>query len=405
MNNKIILLTVILLAFALTALAQTSDKFEVTLKDKGYSSFVLDGKNKEQCSTFTFLNQNLGSEFYPIVSLNLVFSPTHQGTAEVQTKLNGTEISQVKASDLTCTDDSACTLRIWTDQNLIQAENNLEVCLTTTDSIAKVTLLDSSVIGLYKTPIVHTADFNQSTQKSKYFVGEDIPIIIQVYNSGSKELVSDINFARPVAEEYLHDLTITGDTYYSNVHVLPGETKTFSYTARIDSKQDLIGFVPAALKYTSIFGELQELKSNYMLLQIVENIDVHAGLLVNQAIVPVNGKTIIKAVIQNNSTQPLFDLKFELKSDNPSLKLDRNAAVQIARLNVGEEKEISFEVSSDQIENYSLNCTIQSGEKTLASCETVVLSFREDKTGLLAVQGLAVGLLAIGIIAFLWSRK
>ncbi|MDO8428015.1 MAG: hypothetical protein Q7S92_02265 [Candidatus Diapherotrites archaeon] len=406
MNRKFIVFLLCLISLSGLVSAQI-DFSETSFEEKGYSDLVIDGKNLSDCLEVSFLSQNLDADFYPVFSLNTVFTPTRQGTGTIKVKLNNIELMNVQTSNelMNCSEDSACTLRVWADQNAIQEENTLEICLSTSDSITKAVLLESSKIGFYKTPIIQTVNFTQSTENGKYFVGEDIPIEITVTNTGSQDAVVDVNFARPVAEEYLHDLTVVGDTYYENAVIPAKGSKTFTYTAKLNSQHDLIGFVPAILLYTNVFEEQQELHSNYILLQIVEKIEVTSGLLVTQAVLNTSENTEIKAVIRNNSTQPLFDLKFELIQDNENLKLDRNAIVNINRMNVGEEKEIVFTASSTQTGNYQVGCQITENEKVLAACEPVSIGFRENTTALLLMQGAILGLVALAILIVLWTRK
>ena len=77
----------------------------------------------------------------------------------------------------------------------------------------------------------------------------------------------------------------------------------------------------------------------------MEKTEVTAGLLVSSAVLSTAEQTQIKAVVRNHSTQPLFNLKFEIITDSENLKLDRNAVVEISRMNVGEEKQISLLLS------------------------------------------------------------
>ncbi len=404
-NNRYIIFSLALLCLAIPTLAQTQalDKIETSLADKGYAPFVLGGKNAEKCQSFSFLNPELGSAFYPIFSLNLKLEPTHQGTGRVGVRLNGTEIAAEQSNELACSTDTQCLLRVWAQPEQLQEENTLQVCLQNSDSVTKTTLENTSLVGFYKAAIFTSKDFKQSTEKGEYFVNEDIPFTIRVHNSGTQDAAVDVNFARPVAEELLHSLTVIGDTYYGNITVPAGQDKTFTYVARIDSEQDLIGFVPASLRYTDLFGEVHEMLSNYILLEIHENLEAKAGILVDNAVLPVNGSTAVKIVVKNNSTQPLFDVRLNLDAQPADLNLNRNRTVELSKLNVGEEREISFIATSNQIKSYALNCSLVHSGKQLTVCDPVVLSFREDATALLLLQGIVLAVIAV--LAFILLQR
>ena len=161
--NKFSLLLTLFFLFALCPMLFAS--VEKSFSDMGYADFVVDGKNQQQCTEYKFLDERTADES-AILYLKMKFFPLATGAESFEVSLNDSML--VKSNlfkDLSFCDGDSCKVKLPLNKEDILPENILKICLSTSSSVTKATVLSDSTIGFYETAIINSTTYVKTISK------------------------------------------------------------------------------------------------------------------------------------------------------------------------------------------------------------------------------------------------
>ena len=263
----------ILIAFMALPLASGETLFERNFGEMGYETLVIEGAEETGCQEIKFIYPGnidfLDQEIYPIASLGVEFWPVQEGKMDANSFLNGQEISGTGIDDFKCL-EGKCWERIALPKETLKKEENvLRMCLGTGNSITKITLLNESSVGLYKTAdFSEENSFTMKAEKTDLVIGEKTEIKILLHNQGSASTQTEIKFARPLAEDKNAFSVVEGDTYFEG-EIEAGEEIEITYVVKPRMAAHMT-LPPAIVYYKNAFGEEEAKFSNLVSLNIRE---------------------------------------------------------------------------------------------------------------------------------------
>ncbi len=393
MNKKIsfLLILVFLSAFVF---AQNN---ETSFAQKGYSDFSVTGANETKCTDLKFLEPVKGSNLYPILSVGITFGPATKGDLNITTFLNGETLESLDVEDFYCNGD--CWKRIFLEKEKLLEENDLKVCITTSDSITNVTFLNNSTIGSYETPVLKQENLEKCVTNLTPLVGENVNACMRITNTGSKPVEIELRNVRQIVEDLdkLIDIQLIGESLFKGT-IEAGETKEAWYKVR-PKKPVKITLPPGVLYYENIFGEPQVLKSNHLTLNVKEpEKPLEPFILIGEI---VNGKFDFKVAVKNNTKNTLYNALFSLQPDN-ALNVEGEKIVRISQIESGEIREINFSGEALNNGSFDLDCSVKYLDYNLedTKCNTIQVVV-EDKQNFILYGAIALAITAVLVYLYI----
>lgn len=383
-----------------------AEGFEKNFALRGFEDFVVEGANETECFSVPFLKQEQ-ENLFPIVSLLAEFLPVREGKAGITVKVNGETIEELKPGDFKCTQE--CVARVMLERDKLKEENELELCISTGNTINKIVLSNKSAIGFYLTPVFLQGDFTKSASKTKLYPEEIIEVTISIHNSGSASALLDLNFVTPFVEERMGYIEVIGDTYFSDVELEAAERQEFIY--HVKPKKPILMSLPAAiLKYENVFGDFEEIRSNAVHLIVEEIEEKLSGRVFAEKNVFKLGETgRVKVSVSNLSESKAVNAEVFLNLEDDLLVEGNNK--EGFEILPKETKFFEFVVSAENAGEFSVGCRIKYNDfNTVESyCEEITLVFEEEKNSLWLVVGalFLLGIVLVGGILYYayWHRK
>ncbi len=358
---KKLLFLILLIFFAQTAMA--TEVIESSFIERGYSNFTVSGTNIEKCTQIEFVKPKHLEGYYPIISLGLTYGPTQKSDLNITLFLNGNFFDKFKTNDFYC--QKECWKRIFIDQNSLEEKNVIQVCLALGESTTKATLLGTSKIGTYKTPLFSKKFFKSGVLNNKPIVGQDINAFIQLTNIGSLPAQIKMRNVREIVEEKktLIDIQLIGENVFEGM-IKPKEMKTINYKLRI-KKPLPVTLPPGALYYENIFGEPEELFSNWVDINAREPEKPLEPIVLLGDVKP-DGEFDFKIIVKNNTKNTLYNAQMNLELDKSLEVFENNKTIK--EIDSGEIIEYEFK-GKTPVGEYYLGCEIKYLDYNLTDTE------------------------------------
>ncbi|MEK6973015.1 MAG: BatD family protein [archaeon] len=361
---------------------------EKVFSDSGYSDFIVEGKNQQQCFTYNFLGET-DSGLYPVLSLNTEFFPVTAGTVQLDIYLNEIKKASLNATDFKCS--GQCISRIWFNQDDLLEKNDLNVCISTSNSITKATILSSSIFGFYETPLFSKDTFVKSVETKTVNFGEMLKVTLKLKNIGSKKANVDVNYMRNLVESEPKSYDIIGDSYFSGV-IEAGEEKTFEYVIK-PLRVGTITIIPSSVEFTDIFGEKQVLLSNVVEIVVEELTDkVISEIILDKSKAKIGETVNAKIALKNISSSKISDIYLKVLNNNQEI-----GSFNFDALNPYQTVYEDISITSDKASKSDITCTyIYEGKK--ASCKVISVAFDKEELSWAWIQSFV--LILIGLVVF-----
>lgn len=346
-------------------------------------------RGQNLCKTYEFnkLKEETGSKLIA----NIVFEnyiPT-KSNLEVTLFFNDKELTTLKETEILAENK----IEINEEQ---EAKNYFKLCVNN-NALPKVIISKRSNIGTYLLgEIREEVDFYQKVLTTETYSSSLIPIEIYVYNSGQDKLNINLNYA---SEKFLKNSnleTVSGQTNYSGP-IEPGQTITLKYYLKTNKNIDF--YTPRAeLKYKDEFGIENIIYAKQEIINVRDNqnkievyVDLEKDVLVKT---PKVGKIILKNVTQTD----IKNINIETNFDGKIIVSQR----QLGVLKGFEVIEIPFEITTEEIGQYTFNSTVyfNLGEKENGvNSQTIIVNASEKKDYVKETIGV---FLIISIVIYIW---
>ncbi|RLG17967.1 hypothetical protein DRN67_04685 [Candidatus Micrarchaeota archaeon] len=406
--NKLYLSAFFAVLIASAAGAETL--FERSFQQMGYGVFAVEGAGETGCTEIPFLFpadiNALAEGIYPIASVGVEFWPVRHGTADLNVYLNGDKIAGLVVGDFKCS-ARGCWERLFLPQEkLLQEENTLRVCMQASDSITKLTLLNNSMVGLYKTAdFLRDGAFQMLAEKQEVVIGEKVKITVLLHNKGSASAFAEVRHARKLAEDKNAFFVVEGKTSFKGF-VKAGEQIEFSYVI----KPRVLGSItppPAVLYYKNEFGEEEAIFSNLTPVAVREPERKVEAFIVKQVEVGRAGKAIeLQLAVKNVGSDPLYDLVVELQLPQ-ELHFVKAAQREINALQPNQTELLPFSVASSSEGRFAIGCTVEYVDLnvTESKCSDSSVEFKEPEISPTLYVGMGLTILAVLIYLYLRFGK
>jgi len=398
------LTALLLLLVLLTAHANS----EISFKLLGFEGIETQGVEAIECADFVFSLDDPGAEFTPILSINAEFKPFMDGEASISVLLNKTPLGPVNPGAFLC-DSRGCWARIDINRSVIKKDNALRLCARTGQSIIGVNLLNESKIGFYKQPVFKKENFvkcillesGECVQSHRAALGEDLNIIVSIQNSGLSLSIVDFNNRKELAGETAARKEI-GQTRFEGV-INPGETKTITYTIRIEQAVQM-SLPPAIASFTNVFNESKSLSSNIVLIEPIR--EPRLNTVVGVELVNNDKKQAkLSFTVFNKEIIDVKDIELAINLSTDLMVSEGETEHLIDSLGPKEVKTIILLVQAAEPGAFSVGCKFSAEGLTEKECEPVTISFREEDPTLLIATTIVIALLAVGIYLFIHTRE
>lgn len=384
--NKLNRIYFLLFVFFISQSAFAS--IEKVFSDSGYSDFIVEGKNQQQCFAYSFLNEN-NPELYPILSLNADFFPVLNGTVQIDLYLNEIKKASLNASDFKCS--GQCISRIWVNPNDLLEKTDINICISTSNSITKAVILSSSILGFYETPLFSKEAFVKSVETKAVNLGETLKVSLKLKNLGSKKAYVDVNYMRNLVESEPKSYDIIGDSYFNGV-IDAGEEKTFEYLIK-PLKVGTITIIPSSVEFTNIFSEKQVLLSNVVEIVVKELTEkVISEIILDKSKAKPGEIVNAKIALKNISSSKILDIDLKVLSNDQEL-----GSFNFDALNPNQTVYEDISVTSDMVSKSDITCTYSYEGKT-SSCKVISVAFEREELSWAWIQSFV--LILIGIVIF-----
>lgn len=354
----------------------------------GQNEFFKIEKGQELCKVYDFdrLIEEEGSKL--IAGINIEnYIPT-KGELELSIFLNDSLVTTLKNTEIL-------------EKNIIEinrnmnSKNQLKICVKN-KALPIIIISPDSFIGTYLLGQIKDIDFYQNIIGEQQYTKALIPIEIFAHNSGQDNLYVDIKYATDKFLENSNLETVSGQTTYSGI-IEPNQTITLKYYLK--TNKDIEFATPIAqLAYTDEFNRDYLIKAKQGFFKVEDNlnkievyIDLEKNLQVN---VPKTGKIILKNISQTNIKNINIETNFGGK-----LILSNRQLTQLKRFEV---IEIPFEITTDNVGDYTFNTSVYynlGNEESGVESETLILT-TDYKTDY--VKETIGVFLVIAIIAYIW---
>ncbi len=385
---KFVLLFMLIIAIPLVGAEKLSEKSFIEL---GYGDYTID-KGNNSCENYTITEIEMHVDATYVLKLEIAnyIQLNKNDEITIKTYLNNKLVSEIKNESIK-------------EKNIIELNdfsnrNELSVCVEN-KFLPRMVISKYSTVGSYFLPIIKTTDFYQ-TVPDKVYKNELVPIIVNVKNSGIRDVQINITNA---SKEYLKNSSlenVSGETAYEGV-LKAGETKSIKYFIKTSNDTNYV--TPRAiLTYTNEFGEKITLYTKQVGLSITDiktkldaEIEITRNIITNQE---VYGKIVLRNIsedeIKNITIIPKFDGTIEMYNS------------EINVLNKKDVIEIPFKINTVISKEYSLSFnlyynTLQEENKSVGTQKITITSLPEDNIN---KQIIAV-LVAITVILFIWVVK
>ena len=385
---KYILLFMLIIAIPLVGAEKLSEK---NFSELGYADYTVD-KGIDSCENYTITDISKHDNATYILQLKIAnyVKLNKNDTIIIKTYLNNKLISEIKNENIK-------------EKNIIELNefeniNEISVCVEN-KFLPRLVISKYSTVGSYFLPNLKNTDFYQ-TVPDKVYKNELVPIIVNVKNSGVRDILINITNA---SKEYLKNSSlenVSGETAYEGI-LKAGETKSIKYFIKTSNDTNYV--TPRAiLTYTNEFGEQITLYTKQVGLSITDiktkldaEIEISRNIITNQE---VYGKIVLRNIsedeIKNITIIPKFDGTIEMYNS------------EINVLNKKDVIEIPFKINTIISKEYSLSfnlyySTTQEDNKSVGTQKITITSLPEDNIN---KQIIAV-LVAITVILFIWVVK
>ena len=379
----------LVLILALLVLLSSAMAFEAPLSDFGFNDINTSTVSAKECQTIDFnLAQSvLDENGVGLLSLNAIFGGTEIDNTYVSISVNNGEEKVFWKEFFSCKDNS-CWARVYLPK-IREGPVKLSICAVLGGNTSNVTVLNSSLIGIYNIPLLEI----KNTAPSTIFLGERAKMSIIVSNSGTKLSTVYLQFVHPDtrAKVSISSFDIVEGDSSITTSISPGETKQFYYYIK-PTLVSSYNLPSAALFFTNNFGEEQVLISNHPTLSVVAPKQIEISLVTISEENPVS----FKAVIKNNWSIP-FNGTIII---SPQTKIKES--LQTVFVSANGQQEIIFESLVLEASKEKFFATITDNNNIYLS-NTIELELVQNSLPfgiILAICGILVGLLIFGWIYF-----
>jgi len=379
--------------------------FERSFAEMGHESFLVEGASQRNCQKITFIypkERSLESaEIYPILSIGVEFGPTNEGKIDVNALVNGFLIKNMGFEDFKCKEETCWERVALPKQNLLEEENELEICLGTGNTITSILLSNQSGIGLYK-----EADFSKENsfrmvaEKTELVMGEKTEIKILLHNQGSDSSLAEIKFARPLAEDKNAFSVVEGNTYFTGV-VEAGEEIEITYIVK-PRRAVPMTLPPAIVYYENTFGEKESKFSGLVFLNVREPERKIEAFIVKKEENVLVGQTVeMQLAIKNIGLDSLYDLSIEMESEADIIQNTK----EIESLSPKETLYLTFTASGLEAGKFPIGCTVKYIDTNISEshCQNSFVEFSEPGIDPTIIAGLI--LVVVAIAAYVYIMK
>lgn len=403
MNKRIALLYVFLLVQAI-AFAQS----ESSLKEFGYASLEAKGIGAEKCTDFVFSIEDPGIEYFPIISIKAGFFPQAIGEAGISLSLNNKFLERLGVEDFKCR-VGECWARVEIDRNELAKENSLKACIKTGRTITRIVLSNESLIGYYKKPIFKQEEFKKCilletgkcVESYEASLGEDLNIIVSLVNSGTALSVVDLNNRKELAGTRASRKEI-GQTHFEGV-IKPGETKTLSYTIRIEKAVPMT-LPPAIASYKNAFGEDSQISSNLVFIYPKSQPEINCVIGI-ESIDHSLKEARLTLTVFNKETVELSNIKIRLLPGKGLELVEGSNETVLPSLEPKQAKSINVRVKASEQGEFSIGCTLSAEGLEEKECTQITISFKEENPFLLVWATIVILTITTTIYFFIHTRE
>ncbi|MCX8189806.1 MAG: hypothetical protein N3F05_01090 [Candidatus Diapherotrites archaeon] len=384
------------LAFLLFLSACFAEKiFEQSLGGFGYSGFEVVTNSEEKCKEYAINIPDENGYLFLTIAAN--FLPSNKGTATIDCYINDKFLGSVNAKDFDCS-VSPCVYYLPLSNNILSADSKLKFCLNPSQSITKIVLSNNSKIGSYLMGIFRQDEFKKCVvsgdlcvERYEAVIGEDLNVKIILKNSGNYEARALIYAVRPIVPDKNIRKELSELTFIEKFK--PGEIKEFYYTVRAKS-EDFFNLPPAATYYYDCFGRETIVFSNPVTIVPKEKPDVDAKILYREE----GNKKIAQVIISNRSGVELNGVEVSLSGTGLIYEPEK----QIFSIEPRNTKAVDFQLK--YISSNEIGCSVKIEDyNMILSCNVLDISKKEINIVLIAIVGLILVAVAIGVYLYLNS--
>ncbi len=248
---------------ALFFIISTVFSYQIQLAGLNFNTISLSESQKKECQTISYDFSDLSETGEVVLSLQANFQAIKGDNSFVSVQLNDGEERIIWPEFFSC--DKACWARIFLPKTRAK-KTDLTLCLATGGLIQTAQLFDSSIIGLYDTPVLSI----ETIAPEAIILGERAKMSIWIKNEGTKK--TDL-FSQFVSQDIraLIDITsfdiVEGESSVST-EINAGETKEFVYYIK-PNKAGTYNLPYAMLRFTNVFDEEQTITSNHTQLKVL----------------------------------------------------------------------------------------------------------------------------------------
>ncbi len=223
-----------------------------SLEDMGYSDISF-----EECTEIVFNNPSLSSGEYFVFVSNLEFFPLRDNKDVFFSSIDSCVLQT--ESFLSIDGYTGQTLTWISSDCLSSGINTLKLCLFNDELNKKTKLLSNSYFYQGKLPVIKRSDidvyFDDYSKYRNAKVGDEIKIIVNVFNSGSSSANIKFNYVRtPLIEEFVENKEIfrflSPPSFSSSLAA--GESISFPIFIKL-LKPETFSLPPVSIEYTDIF--------------------------------------------------------------------------------------------------------------------------------------------------------
>lgn len=345
-------------------------------------------RDETKCKEYTF--EKLEEEDNSKLFLNLLFenyTPT-KNKIEIDVYFNDVFINHI--------DQENIKQKTQIEIKEAQTKNNVVKICVNNQALPKLTVSKKSNIETHLLGVIEDADFYQKILIDNKYTHELIPIEIYAHNSGHDRLNIKIIHANEIFLQNSNLETVSGETNYDGV-IEAGETVTLKYYLKTNRNIEF-ATPRAKLTYTDDFGEEKIIYAKQENLKVNENqnkIEVHLDL---EKEILVNTSKQGKIILKNTSQTEIKNINIETNFDGKIIMTKRNIPV----LDRFEIIEIPFEITTDEVRNYTFNTTVYynlGNIETGITTQTITLNAITKKDYLKETIGI---LLLVAIAIYVW---
>ncbi|HOW29109.1 MAG TPA: hypothetical protein PK685_00300 [archaeon] len=341
------------------------------------------------CKTYEFDKLNYTDNSEIIFNLIIENYISTKADLDINVSLNGDLIKTIIGQDLL--EENI----IYINEPMIE-KNKLNVCVKN-NALPKITISKKSTIGTYLLGNIREGvDFYQKVLTNETYSSSLIPIEVYVYNSGQDSLNINLNYASETFLKNSNLETVSGQTnYYGKIDA--GQTITIKYYLKTNKNLEF-STPRAELKYIDDFGTENTLYAKQEIINVTENqnkievyVDLEKNALVNES---KTGKIILKNISQTD----IKNVTIETNFDGKIIVSQR----QIPVLRKFEVTEIPFEITTDEIREYTFTATVyyNLGEKENGvNSQTIIINAANKKDYVKETIGV---FLIIAIAIYIW---